>query len=136
MSHFLFRPIRACLAGLSIVVAAAGCDLTENYPLGDLSARVVDQNNVGVQGALLDLYKLENGATIHWRATVSSADGRGVFGASDGGVIEGEYFVRVRFLSLHQLAPGETNDRPVTLSEGDDVVVTFHVVPKEPTLPG
>ena len=118
----------------ALLLGSAGCTLTENYPLGNLSVRVVDANDAGVQGALLDLYKIENGFPIHWRATASSANGTGVFGERDGGVIEGQYFVRVRFTTPHQLAPGETNDRPVTVREGDDIVMTFRAVAQGPSM--
>lgn len=65
-----------------------------------------------------------------WRASITSSNGIGEFGASNGGVLAGEYFIRVRFITQHELAPGESNDRPVTVNEGDDIVVTFRVVPK------
>lgn len=129
MSHF--RRFQSLLA-FGLLLGSVGCSLTENYPLGNLSVRVLDANNAGVQGALLDLYKIENGFPIHWRATSSSTDGTAVFGESDGGVIEGQYFVRVRFTTAHELAPGESNDRPVTVREGDDIVITFRVVPQAP----
>lgn len=127
-----FRARFPSLLAFGVLLGLAGCSLTESYPLGNLSARVIDDNNAGVQGALLDLYKIEGGFPIHWRATASSADGTGVFGESDGGVIEGQYFIRVRFTTPHALAAGESNDRPVTVREGEDIVVTFRVVPQQP----
>lgn len=129
-----FRIRLLSLVAFGLVLGSSGCDLTESYPLGKLSVRVIDANNAGVQGALLDLYKIENGAPIHWRAAASTSDGTAVFGERDGGVIEGEYFIRVRFTTAHELAEGESNDRPVTVREGDDIVVTFHVVQQTPDL--
>jgi hypothetical protein len=116
----------------ALVVGSSCFDLAATYPLGSLGVRVVDENNAGIQGALLDLYKIENGSPIHWRATASSSDGRAVFGERDGGVIEGDYFIRVRFTTSHALAEGESNDRSVTVREGDDIVVTFRAVPQTP----
>jgi 5-hydroxyisourate hydrolase-like protein (transthyretin family) len=108
-----------------------GCSGTSTAPLGRLTAKVVDANDAGVQGILVDLYKMEGGRWILWRTSVTSSNGIGEFGASDGGVVAGDYFIRVRFVTQHQLAPGESNDRHVTVNEGDNIVVTFRVVPKE-----
>ncbi len=126
-----FRRQFTALLAFGLFLGAVGCNATGTYPpLGRLSAQVVDANNAGVQGALLDLYKVEGGASILWRASTTSSNGMGEFGVGDGGVIAGEYFIRVRFTTQHELAPGESNDRPVTVNEGDDIVVTFRVVPK------
>jgi hypothetical protein len=46
-------------------------------------------------------------------------------------VVAGDYFIRVRFVTHHQLAPGESNDRHVTVNEGDNIIVTFRVVPTD-----
>jgi hypothetical protein len=129
----LFRRKLTALLAFGLLLGAMGCDLTTTtatYPLGRLSAQVVDANNAGVQGELLDLYKVEAGTPILWRASITGSNGIGQFGASEAGVIAGEYFIRVRFTTQHELAPGESNDRPVTVNEGDDIVVTFRVVPK------
>jgi hypothetical protein len=127
----LFRRQFTLLATFGLLLGPLGCDVTTTYPLGRLSAQVVDPNNAGVQGVLLNLYKVEGGRSILWRGSITSSDGSGEFGASDGGVIAGEYFIRVRFVTQHELAPGESNDRPVTVNEGDNIVVTFRVVPKD-----
>jgi hypothetical protein len=119
------------LPTFGLLLGAVGCNVTTTYPLGRLSAQVVDANSAGVQGVLLNLYKVEDGRSILWRASITSSNGSGEFGASEGGVIAGEYFIRVRFVTQHELAPGESNDRPVTVNEGDNIVVTFQVVPKE-----
>jgi hypothetical protein len=104
------------------------------YPLGRLAARVVDANNVPVGGVAADLYKLTPSGHIYWRATRTSSDGIAVFGGKSG-VIEGEYVVHVTLMPWHKLAPGEQNDRAVTVKEGDDVVVSFRVVAKLPGRP-
>jgi hypothetical protein len=127
----LFRRKFTALLAFGLLLAVVGCSsATSTFPLGRLSARVVDANNAGVQGVLLTLYKVEGGRSTLWRTSTTSSNGIGEFGASDGGVIAGEYVIRVSFVTQHQLAPGESNDRPVTVNEGDDIVVTFHVVPK------
>jgi hypothetical protein len=126
----LFRRGFIPLVAVEFVLASVSCNLTETYPLGNLSVQVLNQSNAGVQGALLDLYKLEGGASIAWRATATNSDGIGVFGARDGGVIEGDYFIRLILTPAFELAPGESNDRPVTVREGDDITVTFRVMPR------
>lgn len=117
------------LIGLAMFFSVGGCSLTENYPLGRLSVQVLDPSNTGMSGVLLDLYKLEGGDPIYWRATATSSSGRGEFGERDGGVIAGDYFVRVVFRTNHELAPGETNDRPITVREGDQILLTFRARP-------
>jgi len=124
------RRQRIPVLGLALLLGTAGCNITESYRLGSLSAQVLNQNNAGVQGLLLDLYKIEGGTPIYWRASATSSNGVGVFGERDGGVVEGDYFIRVVLTPSYDLAPGETNDRPVTVREGDDITVTFRLVPK------
>jgi len=116
------------------LTTSVACSLgTENYPLGRLSVRVVDESDVGVQGVAVDLHKYVDGGSLLWRASSTGSNGIAVLGASDGGVIEGDYFIRIKLITTgYQLATGETNDRPVTVEEGDDVVVTFHVVSAGP----
>jgi hypothetical protein len=133
--HNLRRRI-APIAILAILCTSLSCNsATSTSPIGKLSARVVDANNVGIFGVDADLYKLAGGGAQLWRASLTSSNGVAVFGASDGGVAIGDYFIRVTFHSNHDLAPSETNDRPVTVREGDDLVVTFHAVARGPGAP-
>jgi hypothetical protein len=131
----IVRPRIGTLAALTMVLAISGCNsLTGNYPLGKLSVQVLDANNAPVRGAAADLFKLTQGVKVYWRASSTSSDGIAVFGAKDGGVVEGNYIIHVSFIDLHDLAPGETNDRPVTIKAGDDTVVTFRVVARLPVV--
>lgn len=133
--HNLRRQI-APIAILAILGTSLACNsATSTSPLGRLSARVLDTNNAGIFGVDADLYKLVGGGAQLWRASLTSTNGVAVFGASDGGVAVGDYFIRLTFNSNHDLAPGETNDRPVTVREGDDLVVTFRAVPRGPAAP-
>lgn len=119
----------AAVAAFSCLIAIAACnDPTSTTPTGKLSVLVLDANNVGVQGVAADLYKYVEGGALLWRASSTSSNGTAVFGASDGGVVTGEYYIHVSFITNHQLAPGETNDKQITVEEGDDLVVTFHAV--------
>jgi hypothetical protein len=118
-------------ATFACLITTLGCnDLTSTTPLGKLSARVVDANDVGVQGVAADLYRYVEGGAILWRASSTSSNGIAVFGANDGGVVTGNYYIHVSFITNHQLASGETNDKQVSVREGDDLVVTFHAVAK------
>ena len=131
----IVRPRIGTLAALTVVLAILGCGtLTANYPLGKLSVQVLDANNAPVRGAAADLFKITQGVKVYWRASSTSSDGIAVFGAKDGGVVEGDYIVHVSFIDLHDLAPGETNDRAVTIKAGDDTVVTFRVVARLPVV--
>jgi 5-hydroxyisourate hydrolase-like protein (transthyretin family) len=101
------------------------CKRTEHYPLGKLAARVIDTEGRPVRGVAADLFKLTPSGKVYWRATRTDSAGIAVFGAKDGGVIEGNYQIHVSFINWMVLAPGEVNDKPVTLKEGGDTVVTF-----------
>ena len=117
------------LAALSVIGA---CGRGEHYPLGKLAVRVIDDQNKPVRGAAADLYKLTPSGRVYWRASRTDSAGIAVLGAQNGGVIEGDYQIHVSFISWHELVPGETNDKPVTLKEGDDTVVTFRIRPRLP----
>jgi hypothetical protein len=125
---------RSGIVGLAAVLGILACnDVAATLPVGKLSAQVVGANNAGIQGVAADLYRVVDGGAILWRAGSTSSDGIAVFGESEGGVIAGDYYIHITFSTFHQLAPGETNDRPVTVNAGDDLTVTFHAVPKSPS---
>jgi uncharacterized protein YfaA (DUF2138 family) len=131
-----FRRRIAPLAILAILCTFLSCNsATSTSAVGQLSARVIDANGGGIFGVEADLYQLVGGGAQLWRRSLTSSNGVAVFGASDGGVAVGDYFIRVTFKSNHELAPGQTNDRPVTVGEGDDLVVTFNAVARGPTGP-
>jgi hypothetical protein len=131
-----FRRRIASLAIFAILCTTLSCgSSTEPFALGQLSVKVVDANNVGIFGAYADLYQGVPGSGILWRATLTSSDGTAVFGAADGGVSVGTYYIHLTFNSAHQLAPGETNDRPVNVTAGSDIVITFHAEAKPHTGP-
>ena len=122
------------IVGLSAVFGLLACnDVAATVPVGKLSVQVVDANNGGIQGVAADLYRVVDGETILWRAGSTNSNGIAVFGESEGGVLAGDYTIHITFSTFHQLAPGETNDRPVTVNGGDDLTVTFHAVPKSPS---
>ena len=128
-----FRRRIAPLAILAIVFTTLSCgSSTSTGPVGALSIRVTDQNNAGIFGVSADLYKVVSGGGLLWRRSLTSSDGTAVFGAADGGVSPGDYYIHLTFSSNHQLAVGETNDRPVTVVAGDNIVVTFHAVASGP----
>ena len=122
---------------LLCALAALACsDATSASAVGKLSAQVVDANNAGVQGVKADLYMVVGGSAILWRSGLTSSNGLAVFGATEGGVVTGDYYIHLSFVTNYHLADGETNDKPVTVNGGDENVVTFHVVPAAPGPPG
>ena len=128
-----FVSIPALLCALTSLACS---DSTSASAVGKLSAQVVDANNVGVQGVKADLYKGVVGGAILWRSSLTSSNGLAVFGATEGGVVAGDYYIHLSFVTNFHLADGETNDKTVTVTGGDDNVVTFHVVPAAPGPPG
>jgi hypothetical protein len=111
------------------------CGRREHYPLGKLAVRVLDVQDKPVRGAAADLFRLTPSGKVYWRASRTDSAGVAVFGAKDGGVIEGDYQIHVSFITWHLLAPGETNDKSVTLKEGEDTVVTFRARARLPFRP-
>jgi hypothetical protein len=106
-----------------------------SYPLGKLSVRTVDANNAPVSGVAADLYKNTPSGRVYWRASRTGVNGFAVFGEKNGGVIEGDYIIRVGPMPWQKLDPGEANDRPVKLKKGDNTVVTFRIVPMKSDSP-
>lgn len=133
----LSAPARArSVTVFAIILGVFGCNSTTgDFAVGNLSAHVVDANNVGVSAVRADLYKVMQGGSVLWRASLTNSDGVAVFGATDGGVVAGDYFIHLTFTTPFDLAAGETNDRPVTVHEGDNLVITFHVVGRGPGAP-
>lgn len=115
---------------LLIFAFALAC--TRSYPLGKLSVQTVDANNAPVGGVAADLFKVTPSGKVYWRASRTGGNGFAAFGEKNGGVIEGDYVVRVSLMPWQKLAPGEANDRAVRLKAGDTTVITFRVVPKTP----
>ena len=120
-------------AAFAAVAATPACnDTTSTTPVGKLSVQVVDENGAGVRLAAVDLYRVLGADTILWRSAYTSSNGIAVFGETDGGIAEGDYLIHVSFSTNFHLAAGETNDKPITLHGGDDLVVTFQA---EATVP-
>jgi hypothetical protein len=124
-------------AGFIALLVSAGCGMFgHHYPLGKLSVLALEAGtNKPVQGEAVDLYKLTPKGKVYWRGSYTSRNGIAVLGAKDGGVIEGNYVVHISDITWHKLAPGEANDRPVTIRKGDDTVLTFRVVQRLPYHP-
>jgi hypothetical protein len=120
-------------ATLVVLLATLGCSRpSTKYPLGKLSVRVIDAQNKPVRLTAVDLYKVTPSGKVYWRASSTDSAGIAVLGAKNGGVIEGDYLIHITDITWHKLAPGETNDRPVTIKAGDDTVITFRVVARVP----
>ena len=121
------------VALLTVIVGTFGCNSsTGDAGLGNVSARVVDANNAGVATVRADLYQVLEGGAILWRTSITNSDGVAVFGATDGGVVAGDYYIHLTFTSPYDFAAGETNDRAVTVRGGDDHVITFNVIARGP----
>ena len=111
-------------------VLAGGCTDFSSPPaqLGTLLVSVKDENNAGVGGIPVDLYVAQG--MVQWAALSTSADGSGEFRARDGGVLPQSYIVRITVGGQYLLAPGETNDKPVTVVAGESRTVTFKLAKK------
>lgn len=79
-----------------------------------------------------DLFKITPSGAVYWRASRTGGNGLAAFGEKNGGVIEGDYVVRLSLMPWEKLGSGESNDRTVSLKAGDNTIVTFRIVPKLP----
>jgi hypothetical protein len=132
--RILHQRIHASIA-LAVILGIPACKETRHYPLGKVAVRVLDANSKPVRGAAADLYKLTPAGKVYWRASRTDSAGIAVLGAKDGGIIQGDYLIHVSFITWHELAKGETNDKPISIREGDDTLITFRVVAKVPVRP-
>jgi len=116
------------LLGVALVttaLSACGDFSTTPVSLGRVTVAVRDQNGTGVPLVAVDLI-VTGGSTI-WRSIRTSSDGTGEFGKEDGGVKAQSYIVRVTPPPTYTLAPGETNDKPVTAVMGQTQHVDFRL---------
>ena len=128
------RISKVLVAGFLGLSATLACnDATSASSTGTIAVQVLDANDAGVQTVNVDLYKVFGGTATLWRAGSTSSNGMAFFGVDDGGIEPGDYYVHLSFVTSYQLAPGETNDKPVTVQGGDNASVTFHAVPTGPT---
>jgi 5-hydroxyisourate hydrolase-like protein (transthyretin family) len=121
------------MAGIFGLLMASACSDSTSPHTGTIAVTVLDASGAGVQTVNVDLYKVVGSDAVLWRAGSTSSNGMAIFGANDAGIAAGNYYVHLSFVTGFQLAPGETNDKPVTVQGGDNLSVTFHVVPSGPS---
>lgn len=109
------------------VAAVAGCSSgSSNEPdqLGRVIVTVKDDANTPLSGILVNLYASGN-TSSPWAATTTGANGSAEFSADAGGVKAQSYIARVMSLTAYNLATGETNNKPVTVTVGQTATVSF-----------
>src|ERR1043165_6678249 len=91
------------------LVFAASCNDTSgtDYPLGNVTAVVVDTNGAPVDQVQVNLM-LPDKATL-WRTAITGTDGKAIFGSGEGGVLVQDYLVFFPSSVQWALASGETN---------------------------
>jgi len=125
MPHFRRMAARRVALLAFALVAFAGCSDSTGIELGTAIVMVIDTNNAPVSSFPVTLIR----EGTPWRALYTGTDGSGEFGAADGGVLPGNYTVHADVhLVAHTLAPGETNDKPMTVVAGQTATVTFRIV--------
>lgn len=126
------RTVRPVAVLAVVLLSAAGCNAaaTESFPLGQVVVVVTDTNNAPVSQIQLNLM-LPDKATL-WRTAVTGSDGTAQFGSGEGGVLVQSYLVRFPSSIQYALAPGETNDKPVTAIENQTVTVQLKLMKVAP----
>src|SRR6476646_6194177 len=109
------------ISALSVFVVSCNDTSGTNYPLGNVTAVVVDTNGAPVDQVQVNLM-LPDKATL-WRTAITGSDGKAIFGSGEGGVLVQDYLVVFPSSVQWSLASGETNFKPVTAVEGQTVTV-------------
>jgi hypothetical protein len=121
-----FARLVMLMAAVSLFGAACNDTSGPDYPTGTVIVTVTDTDNAPVNLIGVDLMLPDKATT--WRKTVTGSDGKGTFGAEDGGVVlVQDYLVFFPAHAQYTLAPGETNYKPVKAIENQTVNVTLKV---------
>lgn len=115
----------------AIVIAAAfvACQASniDKFPdPGHVVVHVNDQNSAPVSGATIDLVFPDNGFV--WRSAVTDASGNASPGAGDGGVLPGNYNVRITPPTGYHLAAGASNSVPITVQSNKQVSLSIQLL--------
>ena len=111
----------------AVVLGACQSSTVDKFPdPGQVVVTVVDQNTAHVAGVTVDLLLPDNGFV--WRSAVTDASGVASPGAPDGGVLPGNYNVRVTPPSGYHIASGSPNSVPITVSSNKQVSLTIPIV--------
>lgn len=114
----------ACVAAL---VGACQPSTVDKFPdPGQVVVSVKDQNARAVAGATVDLLIPDN--TLVWRSAVTDASGNASPGATDGGVLPGNYNVRVTPPSGYHLVTGASNSVAITVQSNKQVSLSIQIV--------
>lgn len=124
---FVTRP-RTALMLLSLVMATGCSSPTEpdKFPdPGHIIVRVLDTSARPVAGVLVQLWTAD--LTLVWRDGTTGADGRIEIGQAQGGVLPGDYVVKVQLPDGYALAAGQPASTPVSVRSRaqTSVVVTL-----------
>jgi len=130
MNRFSFiRRSGILLFGAVIIGGCSSGSSTEPDEVGRVVVTIKDDSNVPVSGILVYLFVAGSTATP-WAATTTGADGSGEFSASLGGVKAQSYVVRVITLTNYNLATGESNNKPITVTANQTSTVSFTLTKK------
>lgn len=127
MPRIGFRFLRT-LVFTGAIAATASCSdsgTTETFKLGSVTVKTVAASNGAAVGLIrVDLLRAVDKSI--WRTgRTDGSTGSLTFGADEGGVVEGSYVVRLVSDGVITLAAGESNDRPVTVTQGSSATITF-----------
>ena len=131
MNRFSFIRRSAVLLFGAVIIGgcSSGSSTTEPAELGRVVVTIKDENNVPVSGILVYLF-VAGSTSTPWAATTTAADGSGEFSASLGGVKAQSYVVRVITLTNYNLATGESNNKPITVTANQTSTVSFTLAKK------
>jgi glucose/arabinose dehydrogenase len=117
------------LFAAAVIGGCSSDSTTEPQVLGRAMVSIKDDTNQPVGGILVYLFATGNTATP-WAAATTGADGTAEFSASLGGVKAQSYVARVMTLTNYDLAAGEVNNKPITVTANQTSTVTFTLTKK------
>jgi len=118
----------AAIAGVILCSGACATMPSDAFPdPGHVLATVTDQNNAPVPGANVQLFFQLNypqDGTM-WRSAVTDGSGKAAPGETDGGVLPGDYYVKVVPPTGYTVPSTQTNPIAISLQSNKTISLSY-----------
>lgn len=126
MRSIRFAAVAAVTCGSSFLAGCQSSTIDKFPDPGQVTVAVKDQNSLAVSGVTVDLLIPDN--SLVWRSAVTDVNGNASPGAADGGVLPGNYNVRVTPPAGYHLVAGASNSVPITVQSNKRVSLSIQIV--------
>ena len=125
----LLPALLTCLCAL-LSACSEPLDFSTVIPTGRLVVEVVDTSNAPVPDVPVTLLLLSDSSV--WRTGRTGADGKVEIGAEDGGVLTGDYLVRVSPPAGYRILPTEIHPVPLRIRTDSTLTVQVTLLKSSP----